>query len=97
MTGYADWNHALFNNVATELRVLGFTVINPAEFFDGDTTRNRSDYMRQSVINLLESDMVMLLPGWSKSEGALIEAAVGLELGLELSELRYNTGLDEVL
>lgn len=98
MTGYPDWNHVVFNDVAMQLRVLGFTVVNPAEFFDGDTTRERSEYMRQSLIHLLnDTEMVVLLPGWNNSTGALVEASVALELGHELGELKFKIDADEVL
>lgn len=97
MTGYPEWNHPLFNNVAMQLRVLGFTVVSPSEFFGGDTTLARKDYMRQSLIHLMNDvDMVLLLPGWSDSNGAMVEAAVGLELGLEIGELRYKKHVDDV-
>jgi hypothetical protein len=98
MTGYPNWNHGVFNDVAMQLRIFGFTVVNPAEFFDGDTTRRREEYMRESVIKLLnETEMVVLLPGWADSSGALVEASIAYELGYELGELKFRKDLDEVL
>lgn len=87
MTGVPDWNHPLFNQVAMELRLAGFAVCNPAEFYGGDTTRLRSEYMRESMTGLLKSDMVVALPGWQQSEGALVELAVALQLDLPVIEL----------
>ena len=87
MTGVTDWNHPLFNQVAIELRLAGFAVCNPAEFFGGDTTRLRSEYMRESMACLLRSDMVVALPGWQESEGALVELTIALQLDLPVIEL----------
>jgi hypothetical protein len=97
MTGIDEWNHPLFNLIAMELRAAGYAVCNPAEFYDGDTTRTRAEYMRKSFEGLLESEMVFLLPGWQDSEGALVEAAVGVQLGLQVTELVPSGTLDGFL
>ena len=86
MTGIENFNHNLFNNVAEEFRMSDFEVCNPAEFFDGDTTRERKDYMRESIKWLLEADTVVLLPGWMESEGAKLEARIATELDLIIVE-----------
>jgi hypothetical protein len=87
MTGVPEWNHPLFNRVAIELRLAGFAVCNPAEFYEGDTTRDRAEYMRESMTGLLKSDMVVALPGWQQSKGAVVELAVALQLDLPVVEL----------
>lgn len=97
MTGIEDWNHPLFNMVALELRGSGYSVCNPAEFYDGDQTRARAEYMRKSFEGLLESEMVFLLPGWQDSEGALVEAAAGVQLGLLVTELVPTDNFEEFL
>ena len=84
------YNHDLFNGVATEFRMAGFEVCNPAEFFDGDVTRSRKEYMRESFKYLLEADTVVLLPGWQNSEGAKIEAAMAAQLDLTIVEYVEN-------
>lgn len=86
MTGYPDWNHAMFNKIAAEFRMAGFEVCSPSDFFGGDTTLERSMYMRESVKWLLEADTVILLPGWQESEGAKLEAKIAHELGLIIVE-----------
>jgi hypothetical protein len=86
MTDVEDFNHALFNSVAEEFRAAGFEVCSPAEFFDGDTTLERKDYMRESIKWLLEADTVVLLPGWMASEGAKLEAKIATELDLIIVE-----------
>jgi hypothetical protein len=86
MTGIEDFNHKLFNDVAKEFRMSNFEVCSPAEFFDGDTTRERKDYMRESIKWLLEADTIVLLPGWMMSEGAKLEARIATELNLIILE-----------
>jgi hypothetical protein len=90
MTGVPEWNHPLFHRVAAEFRLGGFEVCNPAEFFDGDTTKERKDYMREAIKYLLEADTVVLLPGWDKSEGARMEAKIATELDLIIVEYVDN-------
>jgi hypothetical protein len=86
MTGSANYNHETFHRVAKEFRDVDFMVCNPAEFFEGDTTRERKEYMRESFKYILEADTVVLLPGWEESRGARLEAAVATELGLIMME-----------
>ena len=86
MTGVKNFNHELFNRVAAEFRMVGFEVCSPSEFFDGDTTREREEYMREAFKYLLEADTVVILPGWEQSKGARIEITVAQELGLNLVE-----------
>jgi hypothetical protein len=90
MTGKDDWNHSEFHRVAAEFRLAGFEVCNPAEFFDGDTERSRSEYMREAFKYLLEADTIVLLPDWQESEGSRIEAAVAKELDLIIVEYFEN-------
>jgi hypothetical protein len=86
MTGFPNYNHELFDRVAAEFRQVGFSVCSPAEFFDGDITKERKEYMRESIKYLLEADTVVLLPGWGDSKGARLEAAIATELDLSIVE-----------
>lgn len=86
MTGIENYNHELFDRVAAEFRQVGFEVCSPAEFFDGDVTRERHEYMREAFKYLLEADTVVILPGWDSSKGARLEIMMAQELGLNLVE-----------
>ena len=86
MTGIEKYNHDLFHRVAHEFRTVGFMVCSPAEFFDGDRTKERKEYMREAVKYMLEADTIVLLPGWQESKGARLEAAIATELDLNIME-----------
>lgn len=86
MTGIDNYNHEVFDRVAAEFRQVGFEVCSPAEFFDGDITRERHEYMREAFKYLLEADTVVILPGWEGSKGARLEIMMAQELGLNLVE-----------
>jgi hypothetical protein len=90
MDGIENYNHELFNKVAKEFRDANFAVCTPSEFFDGDVTRERKEYMREAVKYLLEADTIVLLPGWEDSKGARLEAAIATELDLIIVEYVEN-------
>lgn len=83
MSGKPDFNYPLFNRVTAVLRGLGYVVNNPAENFGGDSSRPRPDYFRVDVANLLDSDAIVMLPGWQESMGANLELDIAIELGLQ--------------
>lgn len=84
MRGYPLYNFPAFHEAARKLRGRGYEVINPAELdekngFDPSGSLenfNMHDAIRRDVEGVLESDAVMVLPGWRKSKGALGEIAV---------------------
>lgn len=84
MTGKPDFHFPVFNAAATMLRAHGDTIINPAESFDGDTSRARPEYIRKDITDLLTCDAIYMLPGWTRSKGARLEHAIAVELGLEI-------------
>jgi hypothetical protein len=60
-------------------------VFNPAESFDGDTDRDRTEYMRADIEALLRCCRVRVLPGWESSKGALLEIAIANAIGLPVA------------
>ena len=66
----------IFKRVERKLRRRGHVVLNPTVLPDG---MEWEQYMRMSLAMLGEADGILLLPGWSKSPGANIEAKVALK------------------
>jgi hypothetical protein len=97
MTGFDGFNYEYFNTIARMLRNYGHQVINPAENFDGDSSRHRSEYMRLDVQHVLYSTDIVLLPNWQQSSGARLEAEIALQIGLNIWSLVEHRGRDEVL
>lgn len=101
MTGIKDWNFPAFFQAEDELVALGFDVVNPAHN-DGATVQEAlqsagtldspnnlwSYYMKRDLPNVMEVDMMCLLPGWQNSRGAQLEVHVAKALGLPLMVLK---------
>lgn len=83
MTGYDDFNYPAFNAAAAQLRSLGIAAINPADHgvVPGATWE---DYLRSDIAQLATCESIYLLPGWSKSRGALLEHHIATSLGMQL-------------
>ena len=96
MSGVREYNFPLFNSVAQQLRAQGHEVFNPAENKDGDTRQPRSFYMWLDIPALLESDAVVVLPGWEKSRGASLEVWLAIDLGLEVYRCTLSDGTVEM-
>ena len=81
MSGLPDMNYPAFNAEAARLRALGFHVENPAE---NPEQSSWEDYMKAAIVQMLGCEVVVMLPGWSESRGALIERELALRLGLKV-------------
>ena len=81
MTGIKDMNFPAFHAAAAELRALGHEVVNPAEL-NPDPGTPWAQCMRVDIAQLVTCDAVVLLPGWEKSKGALIERDLARRLGM---------------
>lgn len=84
MTGLADFNYPQFCRVARRLRSAGFAVENPAENAAPSAAPTWSDWMRLSLAQLLRCHGLVMLPGWWKSRGALVEWLLAKALGLHV-------------
>lgn len=82
MTGLPDFNYPSFDYKAERLIEMGFIPVNPADNFNRDTTRNRWEYLKQDLKNLLSCDYIIFLPGFERSSGALLEALVAKECNI---------------
>lgn len=97
MSGYPKHNFPLFNRVAARLRAMGYHVFNPAENKDGGQFQPRSFYMRLDIPALIDSEAVVVLPGWEHSRGASLEVWLAVDLDIPVyrcSELDGRVELD---
>ena len=93
MSGIEDHNYPMFNSVAKKLRQQNLVVYNPAENFGGRLGLPRAEYMRVDLVHLLQSQAILLLPGWRDSTGARLEWDIANELEIEAIELTADHGL----
>lgn len=89
MTGKPEYNFPAFTAAAATLRKQGHEVTSPHEIDleagDNAATPLRPfiEYMRRDLPALLTCDGVALLPGWTASRGARLEACVAHACGLK--------------
>ncbi|MDR6152156.1 hypothetical protein QF021_000245 [Acidovorax delafieldii] len=93
MSGMPGHNFPAFNAAADALRAQGWHVENPAEHGEvaGATW---ADYMHCDVAMLASCSAIHLLPGWSKSRGATLEAYIAAALGMQF---QYAEGAEPAL
>ena len=80
MRGLPNHGYPIFNAVTKHLRDQGYTVRNPAENFGGDETRELAEYMALDLQMVMDTDGIVLLPGWRDSEFGRIEASMAKAL-----------------
>jgi hypothetical protein len=100
MRGYDQFNFPAFDRAARLLRDRFHTVINPAELdrelgFDETLNElgnfNLKAAMVRDVQAIIDSDGIVLLPGWEDSEGAKFERQVAEQLGRRI--FLWNEGV----
>lgn len=82
MTGLPDDNKPAFRRVAFDLRNAGHTVLNPAESRAPPCGGTWAGWMRLALAQLVAADAVAMLPGWTKSKGAVWEYLTAMRLGI---------------
>ncbi|MCC6910049.1 MAG: DUF4406 domain-containing protein [Phycisphaerales bacterium] len=82
-----EHNFPAFFAAEERLRQAGFEPLNPARNFDGETDRERAEYMRADMELLLRCDGLLMLPGWEESRGAKLEYMIAWELGLPILDI----------
>jgi hypothetical protein len=88
MSGYPEWNFPAFMAAEDYVRLLRVGVVNPARAFGGKTDIDWHICLSLCVRRLVrECDQIWMLPGWTKSRGAVIEHLVARGLGLEVNYL----------
>jgi hypothetical protein len=92
MTGLPNFNYPIFNAAAARLREMGHTVYNPT----GDRDAPPADFdIREAFAEYTawickDADAIAMLPGWQESEGAYVEFALAVRLGLEVIEMEIE-------
>lgn len=80
VTSRLDTYQAEFEEAARIVREAGHLPLNPAALPIG---MERRDYMRITLAMLDSADLILQLPGWGKSAGAVAEYAVAMKTGVE--------------
>lgn len=101
MQGQPGHGHPNFEDACVLLRV-NFPrdeFVSPHEIDFGETeeTRGQMDhhhYMREDLKALLTCDTIILLPGWSKSKGSMIELNTAVGAGLKVFLYLHGVLLD---
>ena len=100
MRGYPLFNFHSFENACRVLRGVqlgpAHTVFSPHEHdreaaFDptlgvDPTPEKMAELMRWDLERVIECDAIVLLPGWQRSRGALVELTVAVNVGKEVYE-----------
>ena len=102
MSGIPSYNYPAFDEAASFLRMSGYDVVSPAELDDPETRalamaaktgtestgHSWGEFLARDVRLVADSvDAIVLMPGWSRSRGALLEAYVAILAGKQLSIL----------
>lgn len=95
MTGYPNFNYDSFNKAEEEWQAAGWAVANPARHFDGAQDLPYEEYIREAILDLIESDAVVLLPGWYDSFGANTELVVARALSLPIYAHATGTAYEQ--
>ncbi len=90
MSGIAEHNFPLFNAETARLRALGYEVVNPVEV-NPDPGSTWEECLRRDLVAMLDCDTIALLPGSTKSRGALLELHVADALGFKLKAAQLIT------
>jgi len=92
MTGLPKFNYDTFERVTNQLRELGMKVRSPHEIDLEQDIKPEDNmgwqwYMKHAIKMEMECNVIVMLPGWTLSKGALIELHLANALGYRL--LRY--------
>jgi hypothetical protein len=82
MSGHKEFNWPLFREVTAKLRAQGRVVLCPTESITGPAgSYDYQVYLKADLKKLLEANAIVLLPGWTSSKGATLEATIAGVLG----------------
>lgn len=95
MSGIKDHNIPTFLRAAEALRASGHDVRVPCELTAHltDPEKTWDACMRIDIVGMMECTAIILLSGWSKSNGARAELAIALSLGFDVYYYRVDEDL----
>jgi len=76
-----------FDSAAKYLEALWYVAVSPLDFVHPETTWEEA--MKISLNLLIQSDYILMLPGWQDSKGATMEREIAMKLGIPFFE-GYN-------
>lgn len=92
MSGLADYNYPAFDYAEGVLCDMDLDVVNPArlgrELLKNNHHPSYADYLRVGITALINCNVVVLLPGWEKSNGAKLEKLIAENLEMQI--LRFE-------
>ena len=84
MTGIEDFNRPAFAAEAARLRAEGVYVVNPAE--NGlPPGAPWEEHLRADIRDMMDCNAIHMLPGWTKSKGAMLEYHIAQKLGFAIT------------
>lgn len=88
MSGVPDFNYPTFESAAAYLRSKGLDVVSPHELHDGNMGHGYAYYLRRDLRALLDCDVLVQLPGWRESRGAVVEYEVAQALCMLVMDMQ---------
>lgn len=97
ITGMPDLNRKAFIDATEKVEALGYQVWNPNDWSDlspaiDPETRPQKFWMQRSIRQLFEADLLVMLPGWMPSDGAMAERVVARQFGMPVVYLSDRPG-----
>ena len=92
MSGYPEHNFPAFEDACASLRKKMY-ILSPHEVEHGERPEDRGklsyeEYLREDFKLLTECQGIILLPGWTKSKGAMAEFHYAVAAGMEIRAYR---------
>lgn len=69
-----------FQKAESEVRSIGYDVINPAK----NSCESYKDYIDKGLRQLSECDMIYMLKGYEESDGAMLELQYAITVGMDI-------------